>query len=365
LFALNLIIVKPKRVKKTKFVLISLLPLQWVLLLLAKSNSKWIEVNYSENIYPFFFNLQAFFLKNIPFSFGDIFYVSIIFYLVGSFIYFIKNKIKIQIFIINIIAATSLLSLFFHLHWGLNYYRTPLNEKLNYDVEYNEDDLERTLESIIETTNKLHKNLTNEDSIPVKIPYSKEKIIQLIEKDFDFDLYDFKIRPFLKNSIWSKLLSYMGFAGYINPITLESQINYKIPKLNYITTATHEMAHQLGIASESEANFVAFYTTSVHPDPFIQFAAYSFAINYCYSELFKADQEKAKNQISKLNHGVLKNFQQLSDFWVKFQNPFEPFFKKGYDSYLKANGQVKGIKSYNAMVGMLIAYTLKNDINPK
>ena len=64
-----------------------------------------------------------------------------------------------------------------------------------------------------------------------------------------------------------------------------------------------------------------------------------------------------------MNLGVLKNFEQLSDFWVKFQNPFEPFFKKGYDSYLKANGQVKGIKSYNAMVGMLIAYILENDLD--
>lgn len=348
---------------KTKWVLISLLPLQWLLLLLAKSNSMWIEVNYSENIYPVFFYLQAFFLKNIPFSFGDIFYGSALIYLLWSLIYFIKHKIKIQIILVNILAATSLLSLFFHFHWGLNYYRIPLNEKLNYDIEYSEDDLERTLELMIKTTNQLHQSLTNEDSIPVQIPYSKKKIIQLIEKDFDFDLYDFKINPFLKNSIWSSILSYMGFAGYINPITLESQINYKVPKLNYITTATHEMSHQLGIASESEANFVAFYTSSVHPDPFIQFAAYSFAINYCYSELFKADQEKAKNQISKLNLGVLKNFEQLSDFWVKFQNPFEPFFKKGYDSYLKANGQVKGIKSYNAMVGMLIAYILENDLD--
>ena len=53
----------------------------------------------------------------------------------------------------------------------------------------------------------------------------------------------------------------MGFSGYINPFTLEAQINMKIPKLNYITTASHEMAHQLGISNESEANFVAFISS--------------------------------------------------------------------------------------------------------
>ena len=348
--------------KKTKWILILLLPLQLILIQLAKNNSHWIEINYSQNIYPVFFNFWAFFLKKIPFSFGDITYFTGIILIIWSILNSIKQK-KIQMVFINFFATISLLSLLFHLSWGLNYYRTPLNEKLNYKVEYNEDELERTLILMIEKTNELHKRLSNHDSIPIKIPYSKEKITQLIEESFDFDLNNFKIQPFLKNSLWSTLLSYMGFAGYINPITLESQINKKIPKLNYIATASHEMAHQLGIASESEANFVAFYTNSKHPDPFIKFAAFSFALNYCYSELFKANQVKAKMQLSKLNSGVLKNFEQLSTFWKKFKNPFEPYFKKGYDSYLKINGQAKGIQSYNAMVSMVIAFTLNNNLN--
>lgn len=347
--------------KKTKWILVLLLPLQWLLLKLIKAYPNWIESNYSLNIYPFFFNLQAFFLKHLPFSFGDLTYAIALLYVSWSLGRLFKRKIKTYSLFINLLACISLLSLLFHAHWGLNYYRVPLHEKLNYTNEYNLNELEQTLELMIQSTNRLHRSLSNEDSIAVQIPYTKEKLVQLIEEDFDFDLYNFKTQPFLKNSLWSIPLSYMGFAGYLNPLTLESQINSKIPKLNFITTATHEMAHQLGIASEAEANFVAFYTTAQHPDPFIQFAAYSFALRYCYAELYKADPEKAKNQLSKLHSGVLKNYQKLSVFWLKYQNPFEPYFKKGYDSYLKANGQKKGIQSYNAMVSMLIAYTLKNE----
>ena len=348
--------------KKIKWILLVLMPLQFVLIQLAKSNPHWIEINFSQNIYPFFFNIRAFLFKKIPFSFGDIAYFIAILFMIWSILNSIKQK-QIQMAFINILAIISLFSLLFHISWGLNYYRIPLNEKLNYKIKYNEDELEKTLVFMIEKTNELHEKLSNQDSIPVQIPYSREKITQLIEERFDFDLDNFEIQPFLKNSLWSTLLSYMGFAGYINPFTLESHINKKIPKLNYIATASHEMAHQLGIASESEANFVAFYTNSKHPNPFIKFAAYSFALNYCYSELFKANQEKAKMQLSKLNSGVLKNFQQLSAFWKKFQNPFEPYFKKGYDSYLKMNGQAKGIESYNAMVSMVIAYTLKDNLS--
>ena len=348
-------------VKKTKWILVILLPLQWLFINLIKDDPNWIEFNYSLNIYPFFFNLQAFFLKYLPFSFGDLAYAMALVYVIWSLGIFFKRQIKIYHLLLNLLASTSLLSILFHLHWGLNYYRLPLHEKLNYKNEYTQEELEKTLGLMIQSTNELHASLSNEDSVAVQIPYSKEKIILLIEEHFDFDLYNFKTQPYLKNSLWSIPLSYMGFAGYLNPLTLESQINSKIPKLSYITTATHEMAHQLGIASESEANFVAFYTSSKHPDPFIQYAAYSFAIRYCYAELYKADSEKAKNKLSKLNTGVLKNYQKQSSFWSKFQNPFEPYFKKGYDTYLKANGQTKGIQSYNAMVSMLIAHTLANE----
>ena len=60
--------------------------------------------------------------------------------------------------------------------------------------------------------------------------------------------------------MYSLPLSYMGYAGYLNPFTLESQVNSKIPTLNLITTLLHETAHQMGYASEKEANFIAYYS---------------------------------------------------------------------------------------------------------
>ena len=75
----------------------------------------------------------------------------------------------------------------------------------------------------------------------------------------------------------------MGFAGYLNPFTLESNINLNIPKLNFIVTAAHEMAHQVGFASESEANFIALLLVFKNSDSHIRYAGLTFALNYCYS----------------------------------------------------------------------------------
>jgi hypothetical protein len=66
--------------------------------------------------------------------------------------------------------------------------------------------------------------------------------------------------------------------------------------------------------------------------------------------------EKAKEKIQALKSGVFNNLLEVSNFWRLYKNPFQPIIKKGYDSYLKANGQSKGIKSYNDMVSLVISY---------
>ncbi len=346
--------------KKIHHFFIGLLPIQWLGLLFIKNHPSWIETYYSQKFYPILFNIYRFFFDKIPFSFGDLFYGIIVIYVLKEVVIVIKKR-KIKLFFIlrNVLSTFSLILMIFNINWGLNYYRIPLKKKLNYNVSYNEVQLEKTLYILVNASNKLHKKLSNSDSVSIRISYSKNLIAKKIEDEFNFDLLKFKTSPYIKNSLWGTLLSYMGYSGYLNPFTLESQINFKIPKLSYMVTSAHEMAHQLGIASESEANFIAFYNCIKHSDPFIQYSGYTFALRYCYSELFKLNPEKAKEKIKTLKPGVLNNLFEISQFWMYYKNPLEPIIKKGYDSYLKANGQSRGIKSYNDMVGLVVAYLEK------
>jgi hypothetical protein len=347
--------------KTVKHILIGLIPLQWFVLNRLKKHPEWVDHFYSSNSYPKIFDAHRFFFNILPFSFGDFLYLIVVLLLIVGMkrAFQKKHTFNLKKWGGDALALLSLLSLLFHMTWGLNYYRSPLNESLNFNSTYTEIELIETLEHLIEKSNELHASLSPSDTVSVQIPYSYKEITEQTEKDFSFDLLEIEIKPFIKNSLWSTLLSYMGYAGYLNPFTLESHVNKHIPKLSYITTSAHEMAHQLGFASESEANFIAFYTSVKNPDPFIQFAGTSFALRYCYGELYKANPEQARKIITQLHLGILKNFQQLSDFWKNYQNPFEPYLKKGYDSYLKANGQKKGIQSYNDMVSLVIAFYKK------
>ena len=210
-------------------------------------------------------------------------------------------------------------------------------------------------------SNNLHNQLSESDTLAIIIPYSKKKIVDKVHNNYS-DLWDSSIKiPKVKGSIFSLPLSYMGYAGYLNPFTLEAQVNMLIPKVNLPVTIAHEMAHQLGYAAENEANFIALVNTLKNKDLFLKYTAALFALRHCFSDLNKRKPDQAKQLLQELNAGIFKNLRENQIFWEKYKNPFEPLFKSSYDNYLKLNGQESGIKSYNQIVALLVAFYNENE----
>ena len=347
--------------KNVHLTLICLLPIQIIALNFFKNNPTWIETYYSTHLYPFIYQTHVFFFNNFYYPVGDLLYGFCVIMIPLLFFKLFRKKLSISSIFISSTSTFSLIFLVFNLNWGLNYYRLPLNKKMNLDLKYKKDELINTLDYLIKSSNLLHNKLTDEKGEVVQVSYESDQIIEIICRDFNF-FKSFKRRPFIKKSLWSNLLNYMGFSGYLNPFTLESNINLNIPKLNFIVTAAHEIAHQAGFASESEANFIAFISSLKNSDPYIKYAGLTFALSYCYSELLKTDPVTAKKYMSLLNPGILESYKEISRFWNQYKNPLEPIIKKSYDSYLKANGQSMGIESYDGMVGLVVGYLKKNNL---
>ena len=347
--------------KKIHLILLCLIPIQLVALNFFKDNPMGIEKYYSAYLYPLIYKTHDFFFKRFSYPIGDLIYGFGIILIPILFLKLLRKKLSIGLIFMNITSIFSLVFLIFNLNWGLNYYRLPLSKKMNLDIEFKKTELIKTLHYLVNSTNLLHIKLTKDRNKIVKVSHESDQIIKMICNEFHFS-QKFEQKPFLKKSLWSNLLNYMGFAGYLNPFTLESNINLNIPKLNFIVTAAHEMAHQVGFASENEANFIAFITCFKNSDPYIQYAGLTFAINYCYSNLSKIDPVKAKKYMKLLNPGIVENYKEISRFWNQYQNPFEPIIKKSYDTYLKANGQSMGIESYEGMVGLVVGYLKNSDL---
>ncbi|WP_090222977.1 DUF3810 domain-containing protein [Lutibacter maritimus] len=348
--------------KKISKILVILLIMQWAFVQLIAQFPSIIERFYSKGLYIFLNKIYQLLFGWIPFSIGDVLYLILIIYLIKNVAITIKKKsFNLKNTLWKSGAIISIIFFVFHFNWGLNYYRIPVSEKLNFEVQpYSTNDLEQLTAQLIEKLNATHISITQNDTIIIKNLANKEEIREKSYLVFDEFQQNYPIfyhqNLTIKNSLFSVPLTYMGFAGYLNPFTNEAQANYLIPKNTYTATVCHELAHQIGIGPESEANFIGYLAAINSSDKYFQYGAYLNALRYCLNDLFYTHPEKFEELKSTLNIGILKDLQENQDFWESYQNWSEKYFKLFYDNFLKANNQEDGIKSYSKMVVLLVNY---------
>jgi len=342
-----------------KYILPLLLLLQIIVVKVASLFPEFIENYYSNGIYPIISKIERTTFGFTSISVGDIIYGIVLFFV---FRWFWKTrKTWKRTWKDNLLKIASFASVFyflFHLLWATNYHRVPMYQKLEINKEYSTEELEVFTIKLIEKTNTIHRQITQNDSVKVVVPYSTQEIFDLsvksyisVEKAFPFLKYE---KQSIKTSLISTPLSYMGFGGYLNPFTNEAQVNDCLPKYNFPTTTLHEMAHQIGYASESEANFIGFLTSVKSDDIYFQYSGYSFALRHCLRNLERIEKGKSKKFIPFINYGILQNFEESKQFNEQYKSFVEPVFKTFYDNFLKLNQQNDGMEGYSKFVGLMI-----------
>ena len=346
--------------KIKNWVAISLLP-QVLLVKWLAGRPDLVERYYSEGIYPVISRFFRTIYGWIPFSMGDIFYLLLS---ILAIRYLILNRRKIRsyplVFLRNVAFVLSIAYFTFHLMWGLNYYRLPIADRFSQIETHTDEELVDMIEALVIKTNQLQYSITKDTSLAVEIPFSQQEIFEktmlgysYLGKAYPFLSYE---RPSIKKSLFSTALTYMGYGGYINPFTNEGQVNGRLPNFRFPVVSGHEIGHQVGYSAENETNFIGYLATIHNPDPYFQYSAYAYALGYGLNDLRFNDEEKFKELYLRLNPGIRKNFQEMATFWESFENPLEPVFKSVFNAFLKANNQPKGIKSYNAVVSLMVNY---------
>jgi len=342
------------------YIAFSIVPLYFIVKLLSNYPA-FIEKYYSNGLYPIISKLFRYTLGWIPFSFGDLFYAFSIIYMIR---WFFKNRRRIikdtKNWWIDIFAAVSIFYFVFHLFWAMNYYRLPLHKNLHLEADYTTEKLITVTKQLIEKSNALQLQITKNDTVKVEMPYSKSELLQQVPKGYavlEEDFPHLKYHPkSIKKSLFSLPLTFMGFSGYLNPLTNEAQVDALIPKYKFPTTASHEVAHQLGYAAENEANFIGFLAATNNPDIYFKYSGFTFGLKHCLLEVYRRDPIAYEELLETINLGIIKNYQETQAFWQSYQNITEPIFKLVYTNFLKANNQKGGMKSYSYVVALLVNY---------
>ena len=346
---------------KRSYILPLFLLIQIVILKIIRFFPETIEHIYSNGIYVYLSKFSRIVLGKIPFSIGDCLY----FFLIILLVKWIWDKRKSwktewKNNLLTVLSTLSVFYFFFHFLWALNYYREPLFKKMSIERDYTDADLLAFTKKLIAKTNAIQSQITKNDSLKVVFPYSQDQVFEMnqngyknLSKEYAFFTYS---HLSIKESLFSLPLTYMGFGGYLNPFTNEAQVNYLGPMYSFPMTTNHEMAHQMGYASESECNFIGFMSSIKNDNLYFQYSGYSMALRYCLGNWQVRNEEVLKQLLKTVHPGILKNYQESEDFWEQYQTPIETGFHAFYDRFLKINQQKEGMDSYSKFVNLMVNY---------
>lgn len=347
--------------KNKKFIITLLLIIQVLFISVIKNHPELVERFYSNGIYVYISKLMRYTFGWIQFSVGDMFYTLAGIYAIRWLLLNRKRIIKDTInWLLDIGVVISIAYFAFHILWAFNYYRQPLYKSLHLEADYTTEQLVAFTNRLIVKSNALHNQLAVNDSTKVEMPFSKREAFNKVRNGYETLSTEYPHLYYepksIKKSLYSTALTYMGFSGYLNPFTNEAQVNGLVPTYKFPTTSCHEAAHQLGFAAENEANFIGSLAAIHNDDIHFKYSGYTFALRYCLVEIFRRDKDLYYEILATVNKGILKNYQEVEIFWRSYENPLEPLFADTYDSFLKANNQADGMKSYSYVVALLVNY---------
>ena len=312
---------------------------------------------------------------NIPL--GEYIYLLLVIILVIKLIeslYVLKNKFNLHSFwpdLLNfgkkLLMRLVQLYVVFMLLWGLNYRKSSPAQsfQISIDTSYSEVQLDSLSLQLIDQLNLTRQKLP--DSVIDKLNYKQVFDHTLREYKEIQNSYPFLQleKPVLKKAHFPTWGDYIGYLAFYQPITGEAIIRADVPLLTLPFTSCHELAHQMGYASEAEANFIAFVVASKTSDPVFKYSMLIQLFTYSQSEHLSliaktGNFDKWKTIVNRnktlLDAKVIEDRKKIKEFFIQRQHLLVPASTSLYDQFLQWNKQAKGIKSYDEVLLWVLAY---------
>jgi hypothetical protein len=314
---------------------------------------------------------------DIKMPIGEYVYLILIIILIINSIlclYKLKNKINTESFRTNLFRFGKQLTLklvqlyvVFMLIWGLNYQKSSPAKSfdLKMDTSYTAVQLDSLSLYLMKELNKTRQILSDSVIEETEVDQVFRNSIlnyRLVKNKFPQLHLE---KPILKEAAFPSWGDYLGYLAFYQPITGEAIVRTDVPLLTLPYTSCHELAHQMGYASEAEANFIAFVVATESSDALLRYSMLLQMFTYCQSEHLgfiakTGNFEKWKTIVNRnkamLDPKVIGDRKKIKDFFIQRQHLLLPASTSLYDQFLQWNKQAKGIKSYDEVLLWVLAY---------
>lgn len=247
---------------------------------------------------------------------------------------------------------------------GVNYYRQPFSAYLDYSAEPSGRD--ELYELCLWLTNRV--NEAWEEAYPdLDTPCETLRSTAALQREAVAAMERLGgIYPQLsgyypspKPLLISRLLSVQQLSGIYSPFTVEANYNNEMTAYNIPHTVCHELSHLRGFMREDEANFIGFLACLESEDPGFRYSGCLLGWIYAGNALAGVDRESYADCYRRLRPEVLEELHENNVFWDRFESKISEAAEAVNDTYLKANSQSDGVKSYGRVVDLMLAWYKK------
>ncbi len=286
-------------------------------------------------------------------------------YLVYFFIkklLFKKSKIDWKSSIIKVISGLSIAYFLYMILWGLAYHRKPIGTIKNLNIkDITPLEIEALCKNLILKTNQLRTEITtNETQNTALKKYFKVAKIgyeEIGKEKVEFIHNNTATKPILGNTV----MSWLNTAGIYTFWSGEANVSTHLASYEAPYVICHEMAHQLGFASEEEANYLAYLACEANSEKIFKYSANNQALKYSLRALYGLDSTKYYTYYAQINTKVKEDWQYSKNLRKEFEAPIlNTISSYLYDLFLKSNSQTQGINSYGLVVELLVGETRKS-----
>lgn len=334
---------------------------------ITEGNGRWIERVYASTLYPPIKNALLAVSGRVPFSFAElILYVLCALVPLSLLIWSVRaireregKRLVRNVMLLGIAFGVGLN--LFYATWGLNYFRAPLSERLGLTLSPKEPAaLAALLSELAEEANALRAEVRTDGAGLSAFSSTEREARESLLPAYaalsaEYPVFSGRVAA-AKPVLFSTGLSRAGISGIYVGLTAEANVNVDQPAFSIPAAAAHEMAHQLGIASEDAAEFTAFLACQKSPDPFIRYSGVMQMLIRAGNRLREADPEAYQAAVDGYSPQVKRDLSAQAQYWRDYDGPVEEFFDDMNDGYLKHNAQPSGLQSYGEAVDLLLAW---------
>ncbi len=325
-------------------------------------SGRWIEVHYSNGIYPAIDRGVRALTGPIPFTLGDVALLAVLIALVACWVRTLRASRRDRRLVttgslaIRTLALAALAYLWFDFSWAFNYSRIPLADKIPlHDERTNQDSVLAFAEHVVGELNAnvaaAHRELRTEHvddtSNALALQPRFEKVIARLGDRSTFN------PPRVKPTIFQPLFEASATTGFTDPWTHEVNLDASAFDFERPALYAHEWAHIAGFADETEANLISVLACTTSPNPLLRYSGWILTWFNLPPDIHV--RKRLKRQAYDDIRAVIARYRK------HVRPQVERASRLAYDRYLKANRVKAGYASYHLFVRWLTGADFDRD----